>query len=303
MKIVAPLDNPAEINPLVVLGADEFYCGVVPKDWEEQFSDSYSINKRFRRSSNLGSFSDLEECQREANRLGVKITYLLNNFYVPSQNDIIFQTLDRVAGMGIRDFIVTDPLLARELADRGLSITLSTTTPIFNKFSAMFFKKLGVSRVVLPRHISMHTMKEIVSNVDMDYEALILNESCPNIDGFCRFHHFRSSKGHIRFPCALDYQIKIKGYCGPRKTKVLKDRLSSKKFKQRCGACYISDLKAIGVNFLKIAGRGHTFEQKKKYVKFIRESADKIGQENPGDVMGRYKNIFGENCGQRCYLR
>jgi hypothetical protein len=45
VKILAPLRHSEEVMPLVEAGADEFYCGVVPPDWQRRFG-SVAVHRR-----------------------------------------------------------------------------------------------------------------------------------------------------------------------------------------------------------------------------------------------------------------
>ncbi len=55
MKIVAPLSKVEEVPLLAKAGADEFYCGVVPREWVERFGTS-AVNRRI-----FGNLGRLEE--------------------------------------------------------------------------------------------------------------------------------------------------------------------------------------------------------------------------------------------------
>ena len=45
MKILAPLSAHSEIIPLINAGADKFYCGIIPEEWQK-FRKNININAR-----------------------------------------------------------------------------------------------------------------------------------------------------------------------------------------------------------------------------------------------------------------
>jgi len=60
MKILAPLNSPREIRPLLEAGADEIYCGVLAREWKDRYTNVGSINRREWSTSNLNTYQELE---------------------------------------------------------------------------------------------------------------------------------------------------------------------------------------------------------------------------------------------------
>jgi len=46
VKILSPLNTIDETEQLILAGADEFYCGVLPEDWKNEYSVAASLNRR-----------------------------------------------------------------------------------------------------------------------------------------------------------------------------------------------------------------------------------------------------------------
>ena len=55
MKILAPLRDAAEVQPLLAAGADEFYCGLTPPGWEERFGNAWANRRNARSAARPGS--------------------------------------------------------------------------------------------------------------------------------------------------------------------------------------------------------------------------------------------------------
>jgi collagenase-like PrtC family protease len=67
---------------------------------------------------------------------------------------------------------------------------VSTGGTTFNSETAKFYEELGASRVILPRHLKVQEIGQIVKDCpSLDFEVFILNSGCKNIDGFCTFQH------------------------------------------------------------------------------------------------------------------
>ena len=55
IKLLSPLSRVDEVEDLISAGADEFYCGVLPEEWNGKYTVSASINRRQEDNSILGT--------------------------------------------------------------------------------------------------------------------------------------------------------------------------------------------------------------------------------------------------------
>lgn len=192
MKILAPVNNPKEVEKIIRAGADEIYCGVLPQNWMERYTNVASPNRREWRTANLGSFYELQEVVDIAHSNNIPVYLAFNALYTEKQYPYVFEQLEQSKKIGVDALIVADLglLLNLKKAKIDLDIHISTGGTTFNSQTAKFYEELGASRIILPRHLQIQEMHEIIRDCPfLKFEVLILNSGCKNIDGFCTFHH------------------------------------------------------------------------------------------------------------------
>lgn len=193
MKILAPLSNIGEVDPLIDAGAGELYCGVLSPRWKKSYTNVASPNRREWSVSNLKSYDELSRVVERAHRHSVPVFLTLNAFYTQPQFEEVQKQLELARQARVDALIVADIgllLLLRKEWKGVFEIHISTGGTTFNSETAKFYQSLGAKRVVLPRTVTMAVIKAIRKIVpDLDLELFILNRGCKNIDGFCTFHH------------------------------------------------------------------------------------------------------------------
>jgi len=75
-----------------------------------------------------------------------------------------------------------------------------------------FWQKLGVSRVVLAREVSLDEIKRIKDEVpDMELEAFVHGAMCISYSGRCLFSNFTTGRGGNQGacaqPCRWEYEV------------------------------------------------------------------------------------------------
>ena len=92
-----------------------------------------------------------------------------------------------------------------------LEIHLSTQQSTLNKEAIKFFKKEGVSRVVLARETSKDEIKKIKDEVDIELECFIHGAMCYCYSGQCLFSSIlggrSGNRGCCAQPCRLPYEL------------------------------------------------------------------------------------------------
>lgn len=191
MKILAPVNNPREVERIIQAGADEIYCGVLPHNWMGIYTNIASPNRREWRTANLTNFYELKEVVDIAhNNIPVYLT--LNALYTKKQYPLVFKQVEQSKKIGVDALIVADLglLLSLKKIKMDLDIHISTGGTTFNSETAKFYAELGVSRIILPRDLNIQEMEQIIKCCpSLKFEVFILNSGCKNIDGFCTFQH------------------------------------------------------------------------------------------------------------------
>jgi len=340
MKILAPTNSYKEIKQLVEAGADELYCGMLSKEWKNNYTNVGSINRREFALSNMGSFEELEKSVKIAHSFDVPIFLTMNGLYTEEQYPLIINEINKATDIGVDYFIIADTGLLLKL--KGLNIEIkvqiSTGATILNSKTISFYKKFGVDRFTLPRQVTIKEIKNLTKK-DIKLDVFIMNTRCMNEDGFCTFQHgvneiiypnfgqflkkakfdYFISKALKKIPrkfseqlikkdilgstsaCHLNYDVSSLRGINKKAEKNIESNFGLKYFPNHCGACALYDFKKIGINAVKIVGRQNPTKKKVKDVKFLRTLLNYLGQ-NPDrkSFHRKCKKEFSKVCGFKC---
>jgi putative protease len=320
MNIVAPTANKKEARKLISAGANELYCGIMPAQWRNKYSNVVSPNRREVKKGNFDNWQDLAEMIAHASKQKVKVILTLNDLYAKSQYPFIIAQAKKAASLGVGGFMVADLAFLDYLlsCNLGVPVNISTGATVFNSESVAFFKQFNPEKIILPRHLSLNEIKDIVrSHPDVCFELFVLNAGCRNVDGFCTFIHGlgefqRQQKEEMFFKtaaCYLDYEVKLanpKGLDSSFPAKVKSGLGLSSGFKS-CAACFLKDFKRWGISAVKIVGRDYSTEMKIKDITFIKTLLEYLDDHPKDDrEFNNYaKQLFWKTyrvkCAFRCY--
>lgn len=330
VKIISPLSTIDEVGPLIEAGAGEFYCGVLPADWRENYSVAASLNRRqedtpvINTSPHFHSFEELDQAVAAAHRHGVPVFLTLNeHYYSRAQYPYLQQYIERALAAEVDAIIAGDIGIIHTILDmhQKVKIHISTAGTAFNSSTVHFYRDLGASRVILPRHLSLEEIGEIAAHTSgIELETFILNSRCANVDGFCTFQHglaeFVPEAGDRRDyenACMMLYKISasVKGLSDQEAGQVLKEKISWERQHfwsachiddQPCGACSLYEFEDMGIAGVKIVGRGNLTERKLRDVTFLQEALDYLHSQRPGKkqfralVQNLYKKLYNSPC-------
>ena len=275
IKIVAPLTRLDEVKILYEAGAGEFYCGFVPLEWEKRHTSIGCINKKHMKNAQFRSFGELKEAIEIAHSYDMPVFLALNElYYIDEQQQMIVSLIERATEIGIDAFIVADPALLtvfREM-DIGINLHMSTGGATFNSEAANFYREVGVSRIILPRHTTIKeakTFSESTSGIEL--ECIIMKGRAVNICGLCTLHHFDGNEfPGTKLGCFLPWNVSILSNVSESKKRIILSRLKPRwEIPVSCGACGIYDLDKYGFKSIKIAGRESSTRSKVVDVKFL----------------------------------
>lgn len=156
--------------------------------------------------------------------------------------------------IGVDALIIQDTGLA-ELIRRNFpsfEIHASTQMTVHNGEGAMFLKKLGFSRIVLSRELSLEEIKHISKDLDIETEIFIHGALCISYSGQCLMSSLiggrSGNRGRCAQPCRLPYEIINKTTEKAKKGYLLSP-------KDICTIENINHLIDSGTSSLKIEGR------------------------------------------------
>ncbi len=268
MKLLAPLRDSSEVETLLAAGAEEFYCGITPPDWQERFSQSW-INRRSPGSAGVADHTDFKRILARAS--GRPVFVALNAPYYPAEAlEMLTEFSTALLDAGASGLIVADLDLLLTLAEAGLAakIHLSSLATCTNPGSAAFYQELGVSRIILPRHL---TLAEIEASLvpGLEFEAFLLNDGCVFEEGLCATTHAAGAF------CLNDGE-ETQGVSGQtlENYEFWKWTLNHCGCKTNrgypvgpCGLCALPRLLQIGMSSLKVVGREASLPRKEASVR------------------------------------
>lgn len=336
MNILVPIQNKEDIAQLALAGANEMYCGYVPKWWIDEFNSlktvgDYStvpcnLNNRNALKSNFTDLSDLAFCVNQAKKNGVNLFLTLNAKYFPQMAyPFLKKWLDEVSSVGVEKLIVSDFGLIHWLNKNYSQFSLSTSclSQITNSESIRFCLEFeNVERVVFPRHISVNEAIELAKAFPKtEFEFFGLSNKCQYDDGYCRgIHDF--------FPVCKDiwdndyYSLDDENI--PYSTQDLlinasqhfnrwaigypNSKLCNYRWKGvACSLCSICNLISLeNVVSVKLAGRGYELSERIKQVKIATQIIELAQSKNNVEtIKNKVSNFFGIDdfcCGVNCIM-
>lgn len=298
--ILAPIDRPEEVAPLAEAGATDLYGGV----WAPDGETGLSATQRTFASAHFAGEAALARAIAEARERGLGFHLTLNApGYAPERIPGLVALAARAAGWGATGVIAADPGLLAALRDEGLPLvlTLSTLAGALNAETVRFYRRYGVGRAVLPRHLTLAEIASLCRAVpEVEFEAFVLVGACPNEEALCTFQHVSPSK---RWPCEIPYRLETargEPLAAAHPLARWHERWRRADRRLGCGICGVAAWLGAGVRHLKIVGRGGPTEAKVANVRLVTAAAR--GEIPNGPTA--YRAHFGRACeALTCYAR
>jgi putative protease len=279
VKILCPVDGAAEAERLAGLGAGELYGGFLPAAWSGRFSLIAPPNRRSFAEAQIRDLGELREVAAAAHAGGA-VFYLAVNapVYTRGQYPLLLELAGQALEAGADAFIAADPGFVLEARRRwpGARFHLSTLADAANSGSVAFWRRLGVDRITLPRHLSLAQIAAVVAaGGGMRFDAFVLYGQCPNDEGQCTFSHDNPRRV---WPCVQRYRIEPRGDApAAGRAAVAQAGWSGLARGEACGLCALFDLERLGLDAVKIVGRGTPTERKEWAVRTVAGLLGMIG--------------------------
>ena len=173
-ELLAPAGGMAALEAALHFGADAVYGGM----------------KRFGLRAFAGNFGEEELAQAvgKVHAAGKKFYLTMNIFPWDDQLDAFVSAARRAEEIGVDAAIVSDPGAIVTLREQvpGLPIHVSTQANTVNSAAVSLWKRLGCSRVILAREVSITRAAEIRRRVpDIELEAFVHGAACMAYSGRC----------------------------------------------------------------------------------------------------------------------
>jgi len=161
-----------------------------------------------------------------------------------------------VALAGVDALIVQDPavaLLARRICPE-LEIHASTQMTISSPEASRFAETLGVTRVVVPRELSVNEIRQFAAGTELELEVFVMGALCMAWSGQCLSSEAwggrSANRGKCAQACRLPYDLIVDG-----RQRDLGDVQYLLSPQDLAGFRAVEQLMEIGVHTLKIEGR------------------------------------------------
>jgi len=263
LEILSPAGSPEALAAALNTGADAVYLGL------------HSFSAR----SNAKNFTDdeLYEAARICRLSGVKVYLALNTLVYDDELPAVRRAVITAVNAGVDAIIVQDLgtlNIIKELTndcEPRLSVHASTQMSITSVSGAQAAKKLGFTRVVLARELTLDEITEITRNADIETEVFVHGALCVSMSGQCMMSAFlgdgirSANRGNCAQPCRLNFNAGGQDYALSLKDLSIIDRMS--------------ELEAAGVTSVKIEGR----MKRPEYVAAATDACYKARQGQPYD--------------------
>ncbi len=283
MQILSPLSSKSEVQPLIEAGANELYCGVVASSWLKRYTYIGSVNLRHDKAANLPSFKELSQAVKIAGKHDIPVFVAFNaHFYSQRQLPAVLSQVKEAVGAGADSLIIADPILIKLVRQKfpSVKISLSTGQPCFNSKAILFFKQLGVERIVLPRHLTAWEAEGLArqaKKAGIETEAFVLNVICPFIDGLCTFQHIVEPSQQMPvqpLACRAGYAVSVCSREAVERQAVAAAhaKIWGNTLSYDCGLCALPYFLKARVSSLKIAGRANSLHKKIADILAVKEA-------------------------------
>ena len=201
------------------------------------------------------TFDEIKEGVKFAHNLNKKVYVTVNIVIHNEELKEIENYLKKLEKCNVDAIIVSDPVVI-EMAKKStkLEVHLSTQSSTLNIEACKFWKKQGVTRIVLGRECAKEEISEIINNVDIEIETFIHGAMCAGYSGRCVLSNFLTNRDANRGGCSqicrwdFDlYDEDMKKIEGEKPFTFCSKDLSMLK--------YIPDMIDMGITSFKIEGR------------------------------------------------
>lgn len=183
-----------------------------------------------------------------AHSLGRKIYVTVNTVVQEAELADLLSALDICSRCHVDALIIQDLGVARIVRNSypELEMHASTQMAVHNKEGALALQKLGFSRVVVARELTLPEIKEIAAIPNLETEAFIHGALCYSYSGLCLFSSMESGRSANRGKCLYPCRSEFEGEVGKAHYFSMKDMALQ------------ADVLKMPVTSLKIEGRKKT---------------------------------------------
>ncbi len=277
-ELLAPAGDEESLRAAVAAGADAVYFGL-----------RGGFNARAR-ADNFAA-SDLPRIFDFLHSKGVQGFVTFNTLVFDRELPVAEQALADIASAGADAILVQDlgiARLAREVCP-GLPLHASTQMTISSAEAAEIAKSLGITRIVLPRELSVDEIRAMAARTDLELECFVHGALCVSWSGQCltseALQQRSANRGQCAQSCRMPYDLVVDG----RVETARGDEQLNYLLSPRDLAAYdlLPELLAAGVSCFKIEGRMKGPEYVANVVDKYRRALDAAAERRPFPLTAR----------------
>ncbi len=259
-ELMSPAGHWPQLQAAINAGADAVYFGLT----------------HFSARAKVGfELAELPRVMETLHRRGVKGYVTFNTLVFDEEIEIAEQAVMQLAAANVDAVIVQDVGVARLIRNivPDLPIHGSTQMSVTSAEGAELAARLGCSRVVLARELSIDDVRTIARNSSIEVETFVHGALCVSYSGQCfsseAWGGRSANRGQCAQACRLDYELVVDGQIRP---------LGAERYLLSPGDLmaidYVRNLVEAGVACLKIEGRYKDAEYVFLTTKIYRQALD-----------------------------
>lgn len=189
-ELLAPAGDLEKLQIAYLYGADAVYCA----------GKKYGL----RANANNFTLEELATATNIAHTLHKKIYVTVNIIFHEKELKGLEDYLKELDDIGVDAIIASDILVIKKAKELNLKLEVhvSTQASILNGETGLFYKDLGVTRLVLAREASMTDIKTIKEQTGLELECFIHGAMCTSFSGRCVLSNYCTNRDANRGGCA-----------------------------------------------------------------------------------------------------
>lgn len=189
IELLAPAGDLERLKVAIDYGADAVYLG--------------GPILGLRANAKNFTYEEIKEGCIYAHERNKKVYVTVNIVLHNKEANLVEESLKQLEKCGVDAIIVSDPaVISIAKKNTNLEIHLSTQQSTLNIEACRFWKKQGVSRIVLGREASKEDILEIRKNVDIEIECFVHGAMCAGLSGRCVLSNYLTNRDANRGGCS-----------------------------------------------------------------------------------------------------
>lgn len=189
IELLAPAGDLERLKVAIDYGADAVYLG--------------GPILGLRANAKNFTYEEIKDGCIYAHERNKKVYVTVNIVLHNKEANLVEESLKQLDKCGVDAIIVSDPaVISIAKKNTNLEIHLSTQQSTLNIEACRFWKKQGVSRIVLGREVSKEDILEIIKNVDIEIECFVHGAMCAGLSGRCVLSNYLTNRDANRGGCS-----------------------------------------------------------------------------------------------------